>query len=124
MVSRFAFPPLFALALVLGGDAAHGEGRLGTLEPGRYLCELPGDAAGLASVPIQEAWFDIVNASSYAGAEGRGTYLLTGKKVVFTRGPMQGMQFVRTGARTLKAVGLTGELSAMRCVRSGRGAAD
>ncbi|MCT2558115.1 hypothetical protein N0B51_03890 [Tsuneonella sp. YG55] len=122
MVARHVLPILLALPLAAG--AAHAEGRLGTLEPGRYLCELPGDAAGLASIPIQEAWFDIVNASSYAGAEGRGTYLLTGKTVVFTRGPMQGMKFVRSGARTLKAVGLAGDLARMRCVRSGRGAAD
>ena len=124
MISRFVAPPVLLLALFVGGGVAHGEGRLGTLEPGRYLCEVPGDAAGLASIPIQEAWFDIVNASSYAGAEGRGTYLLTGKTVVFTRGPLQGIRFVRSGGRTLKAVGLTGDLEKMRCVRSGRGAAD
>ncbi len=122
MIARVAF--LVALAFATLGGAAHAEGRLGTLEPGRYLCELPGDAGGLASIPIQEAWFDIVNASSYSGAEGRGTYLLTGNTVIFTRGPLKGMKFIRTGARTLKAVGLTGELAKMRCVRSGRGAAD
>ncbi len=122
MVARIAFPVALVFASLSG--AAHADGRLGTLEPGRYLCELPGDAAGLASIPIQEAWFDIVNASSYSGAEGRGTYLLTGETVVFTRGPLKGLKFERTAPRTLKAVGLTGEMAKMRCVRSGRGAAD
>lgn len=122
MIARIAFP--VALAFALAGTAAHADGRLGTLEPGRYLCELPGDASGLASIPIQEAWFDVVNASSYSGAEGRGTYLLTDDTVVFTRGPLKGMKFVRTGTRTLQSVGLTGALAKMRCVRSGRGAAD
>lgn len=124
MALRYLLSPMLVLCLGVAGQAAHAQGRLGTLEPGRYLCELPGDAAGPASIPIEGAWFDIVNASSYAGAEGRGTYLLTGKSVIFTRGPMEGMKFVRTGARTLKSVGLSGELANMRCVRSGRGAAD
>ncbi len=122
MTMRLTLP--VALVVALAGGAAHAQGKLGTLEAGRYLCELPGDASGYASIPIQEAWFDIVNASSYAGSEGRGTYLLTGKTVIFTRGPMEGMKFVRVGGRTLRAVGLSGDLSRMRCVRSGRGAAD
>ncbi|ANY20554.1 hypothetical protein A6F68_02049 [Tsuneonella dongtanensis] len=121
MVARLAF---LAALVALASTASLAEGRLGTLESGRYLCELPGDASGLASIPIQDGWFDIINASSYASGSGSGTYLLTGKTVVFTRGPMKGMTFKRMGARSLKAINAEGELAKMRCVRSGRGAAD
>lgn len=115
MVSRGIW---FAVALTASG--AHAQGPLGTLPLGRYLCELPGDASGLASVPVAGAWFDIVNASSYAAAEGHGTYLLQGDTVVFTRGPMRGARFERTGVRTLRRTDLTGPLARMRCVRTGR----
>lgn len=111
-------------AAALSATAARADGRLGTLEAGRYLCELPGDASGLASIPLHDVWFDVVNASSYTASTGGGTYLLTGKTLVFTRGPMKGMKFTRVGARTLKIVDGVGERAKMRCVRSGRGAAD
>lgn len=122
MILRIAL--FLAAAAALSATPARADGRLGTLEPGRYLCELPGDAAGLASIPLDGMWFDIINASSYTASAGSGTYLLTGKALVFTRGPMKGMKFTRMGARTLKVVGSTGERAKMRCVRSGRGAAD
>ena len=119
-----AFALLLPLAL-LAAPAAAGEpgqagGKLGTLPLGRYLCELPGDVTGPASVPIDGAWFDIVNASSYDAEGGSGTYLLTGKRVVFTRGPMKGARFERVSGRRLDRVDLDGELARMRCVRSGR----
>ena len=103
----------------LGGTGAAAEGRLGTLPLGRYLCEMPGDAAGLASKPIPGAWFDVINASSYNSESGDGTYLLTGDEVVFTRGPMHGARFERSGARTLKRTDLIGPQAKMRCVRTG-----
>ena len=91
---------------------------------GRYLCEVPGDAAGLASRPVPGQWFDVVNASRYISDGGDGIYLLTGKSVVFTRGPMRGARFERASPRTLKRTDLTGDLAKLRCVRTGRGAAD
>ena len=109
------------LAFALAAFGAQAQGPLGTLPLGRYLCELPGNAAGLASVPVEGAWFDIVNASSYVAAEGQGTYLLQGDAVVFTRGPMRGAQFERTGVRTLRRTDLAGPLARMRCVRTGGG---
>ena len=53
-----------ALATELAATGARAEGRLGTLESGRYLCEVPGDAAGLASIPLKDMWYDVINASS------------------------------------------------------------
>ncbi|GGD91835.1 hypothetical protein GCM10011515_09400 [Tsuneonella deserti] len=108
-----------ALAAAAAAPLAAG-GPLGTLPLGRYLCELPGDAAGPASRPVEGAWFDIINASSYVTDGGDGTYLLTGDDVVFTRGPMRGARFERTGVRALKRTDLTGPLAKMRCVKTGR----
>ena len=86
MVTAYA-PGNAALKMLIEGNA---DGPIGTLPLGRYLCELPGDAAGPASRPIDKAWFDVTNGSSYRAATGKGTYLLRGGEVVFTRGPMRG----------------------------------
>ena len=113
---------LAAAVLAVMPAPAAAEGRLGTLPLGRYLCELPGDATGLASRPVAGEWFDIVNASSYAAEGGAGTYLLTGDTVVFTRGPMRGARFERHSERTLRRLDLAGDLGKLRCVRTGRSA--
>jgi hypothetical protein len=102
---------------------AQAQGELGTLPTGHYLCELPGDAAGLGSRPVEGHWFDVVNASRYVSDGGDGTYLLTGKSVVFTRGPMRGARFEWNGMKALKRTDLAGEMAKLRCVRTGRGAA-
>lgn len=108
---------LLALVAVTGSSALAG-GPLGTLPLGRYLCELPGDASGPASRPVDKAWFDVITGSSYAAASGGGTYLLTGNDVVFTRGPMRGARFVRAGPKVLQRTNLEGEFARMRCVRT------
>lgn len=111
-------------ALAAGSAAAaHAGERIATLPGGRYLCELPGDATGPASRPVNGQWFDIVNPSSYVAAEGSGTYLLTGKTVLFTRGPMRGAKFERRGERALRRLDLAGEHANLRCVRTGRSTA-
>jgi hypothetical protein len=107
------------VAAALATPGAHAEGRLGTLPLGRYLCELPGDASGPASRPLDKAWFDVVNASSYEAETGRGTYLLTGDDVVFTRGPMRGARFELVSPKTLQRTNLEGEFAKMRCIRTG-----
>ena len=115
--------PILATALaatIAAPLAAMPGGRLGTLPIGHYVCALPGDASGDAVVVVEDAWFEIVNASSYIAEGGRGTYLLTGDDVVFTRGPMRGAQFTRQSARTLRKLGPNGELDRMRCTRRGR----
>lgn len=115
---------LLILAAALCAGPALAQGDLGTLPAGRYLCELPGDATGPASRPVAGYWFDVINASSYAAEGGNGTYLLTGQTIVFTRGPLRGARFERTGARALRRTDLAGELARLRCVRTGRGVAD
>ena len=107
------------LAVAIGATSVSAGGPLGTLPTGRYLCELPGDASGPASRPVEGAWFDIINASSYVTEGGDGTYLLTGDDVVFTRGPLRGAKFERTGARALKRTDIGGAYAKLRCVRTG-----
>lgn len=94
-------------------------GKLGTLPIGEYRCALPGDADGQAWITLEDKHFTIGNASTYHTSEGSGTYLLTGKRVTFTRGPMNGMKFERTGSGTLRWLDENGELSRVRCVRAG-----
>ena len=115
--ARFA-AVLLALALAAPASLS-AKGPLGTLPLGRYLCELPGDAAGPASLPVAGAWFDIVNASSYVAEGGDGTYLLTGENVVFTRGPLRGARFERTGIKALRRTDIGGPYAKLRCVRTG-----
>ncbi|MXO73961.1 elongation factor P [Altererythrobacter aerius] len=117
----FACPVFAAFAWPAGAGAVLPEmtGKIGTLPHGRYLCELPGDAAGPASVPVDGAWFDVINGSSYVSETGKGTYLRMGKNVVFTRGPMRGALFRLSGPRVLQRTNLEGPLARMRCVRSG-----
>ncbi len=105
-----------SLAVPLG--AAPG-GRLTTLPHGDYVCSLPGDAGGAAWRPIENGGFTIDNASTYRTVEGSGTYLVTGKQVRFTRGPMKGKRFMRTGSGSLEWVDKEGKPGNVRCVRTG-----
>ena len=111
-----------AIALCAAGAApglAAPGGKLDTLPLGQYVCSLPGDAAGSAWQVLAGQGFTIGNASTYHTPEGSGTYLLTGKTVQFTRGPMKGMKFSRTGNATLRWIDENGELGRVRCVRGG-----
>ena len=85
-MKHIAFLPLLlvctpALASDTSGNA------LGTMQLGTYVCELPGDAAGPASVRVPQEDFAITNASSYEADGGHGAYLLTGNSLVMTSGP-------------------------------------
>jgi hypothetical protein len=111
---------LVTASALAGAPPTDDGGKLGTLPEGRYLCEVPGDATGPASLAVKGAWFDIVNASSYATDGGSGTYLATGDKVLFTRGPMKGAQFERASNRSLERTDEQTPAAKMRCVRTGR----
>jgi hypothetical protein len=113
---------LAACALALfGADAAHaGEReRIGTLPQGRYECGFPGDAAGQAWVVDPAYNFTISSASRYISAKGKGTYLMTGQDVIFTRGPMKDMRMRRQASGLLQQVDAQGEPGRLRCHRVG-----
>ena len=104
-----------ALAAV-PADAVPG-GALGTLETGKYYCELPGDASGPVGRHVPEADFRVISASSYEADGKIGSYLLTGERVTMTSGPRQGRKFHRVGRGFLRAVEADGSDGALRCVR-------
>jgi hypothetical protein len=117
-MARFLAIPLM-LASAVPAAAAPG-GRLATIPVGEYHCELPGDAVGPSRIPVPEESFDIRNASSYANAQGAGSYLLTGNTLVMTGGPKRGARYLRLSDNFLRKLDASGEPGTLRCVRRTR----
>ena len=112
-LARLAAP---ALLLAAAASAAPG-GPIGTLPLGAYICELPGDATGPAGERQPAADFTVTNASSYRTASGKGIYLLTGDRMVFTSGPLDGIKYHRTGPGFLRRTAPDGNDGPLHCVR-------
>lgn len=111
---------LLAAALVSGAASpALAQGRIALLDQGEYVCALPGDATGGAWIEQRARDFAITGGSSYRTPQGSGTYLMEGRKVTFTRGPMRGTQFMHLASGLLQEIGRDGKLGRMRCHRSG-----
>ncbi|QKG72729.1 hypothetical protein HQR01_08640 [Erythrobacter mangrovi] len=95
------------------------QGRIGLLDQGHYVCALPGDATGTAWIEQEGKAFAITGGSSYRTERGAGTYLLEGKQVTFTRGPLKGMMLLKLSSGLLQEVDKGGKLSRLRCHRTG-----
>lgn len=106
-----AASPAPALAIAAPG------GMLGVLETGVYRCFLPGDAAGEARRVVAEEGFTITNSSTYTSGDDWGTYLLTGKRVVISRGPMKGATYLRESRTSLRKLDTDGRPSRLLCTR-------
>lgn len=91
-------------------------GEIGTLEQGRYSCELPGDAAGPAGIHQPAEDFTVISASSYRANGTLGSYLLTGDSVVMTNGPHRGERFQRQSRGFLRQINADGSEGLLRCV--------
>ncbi len=115
--------PALALALACAGAPvlAVPGGEIGTLPTGRYLCEKPGDVTGLVAVRVPEGDFRVLTSSSYAVDGKRGSYLLTGDRLVMSGGPFEGRAFKRTSVGYLRQLGPDGQPSELRCVLTARG---
>ena len=50
---------------------------------------------------------------------GGGTYLMEGRQVIFTRGPMRGMKLMVLSSGLLQEIGRDGKLGRLRCHRTG-----
>lgn len=113
--------PIAVVACLAGTSlgAAPG-GQLDTLPHGRYSCELPGDATTDAGVPQPAFDFTVTNASSYKTDTGKGIYLLTGDRLVFTSGPHDGLTFRRISSGFLRRTDPNGQESKLRCVKGSR----
>jgi hypothetical protein len=109
---------LAAIVILATGPAlAAPGGPIDSLLPGRYVCELPGDASGPAGLRQDDESFVVLNGSSYTATAGRGTYLVTGDVVTITSGPKNGQMFRRVSPNFLRRIGPDGQESALRCVR-------
>lgn len=117
MTWKHILPLTLVLPFATQAHADSTSGKLGTLPHGEYVCSIPGDAASSAWIELPDKRFTIDNASTYHTDVGSGTYLMTGSNVVFTRGPMNGMRFEKTGSQTLRWIDDKGDLSRVRCVR-------
>lgn len=108
-------------ALVAGPTLAAPGGPIDTVHRGAYTCSLPGDATGPAGFPVPEEGFEVLTGSSYATAEGRGAYLLTGDTLTMTSGPKRGQKFSRLSNNFLRKLAPDGSESTLRCVRRSEG---
>jgi hypothetical protein len=110
-----------ALGLVAASASAVPGGEIGTLPTGRYLCEKPGDVTGLVAVRVPEGDFRVLASSSYAVDGQRGSYLLTGDRMVMTGGPLEGRAFLRASLGYVRELGPDGQPGEVRCVLHARG---
>jgi hypothetical protein len=95
-------------------------GEIGTLELGRYACELPGDAGGAPGRRVAGAEFTVVTSSSYRSGGRIGSYLMTGDRLVMTSGPRKGERYHRISPDFLRRIAANGADSELRCIREGR----
>lgn len=91
-------------------------GQIGTLEQGRYTCELPGDATAAAGRHVPDADFTVISASNYRHNGRLGSYLLTGDRLVMTNGPHRGKKFHRLSRGFLRQLNEDGSDGLLRCV--------
>ena len=106
------------LAAALSSSVALAGDQPQTLERGSYACGVPGDAGSKAWERDPRYAFAIRSASQYESARGSGTYLLQGRDLVFTRGPLKDMRFRIDPANVLRKTGGEGD-SRMFCARVG-----
>ena len=120
MKQRFLVAALLTCAAwtASGSQAAYAVpgGEIGTLPTGRYECERPGDISGSARIRIPEEDFRIITGSNYVSAGKRGSYLLTGDRIVMTGGPLEGRKYHRTSSRYLRIQNADGTDSDRRCI--------
>ncbi len=108
---------IFAVAPAFSQVAPPPGGMLSTMPRGTYQCALPGDAAGKPFEVVEAEEFAIGAASSYATAEGSGTYILRGKELAFTRGPKKGERFHKLGDNQLQRLDPDGKRGKLICTR-------
>ena len=118
-MNKLAKITLAAALIGMASPAALAQGRIALLEQGQYVCALPGDATGGAWIEQNGRDFAITGGSSYRTPQGGGTYLMEGRKVSFTRGPLRGTRFMHLASGLLQEIERNGKLGRLRCHRSG-----
>ena len=117
-MTRSLASALAFMAAALSAPVA-AQGPLSLLHTGEYRCALPGSAAGRAWVDQPARHFVIVRASRYRSANGPGTYLMTGDRVLFTGGALKGFTLKRISSGMLQEIGPDGKPGRLRCHRAG-----
>jgi hypothetical protein len=107
--------PVVALLATLA-SVSSAKGPVDTIDRGRYVCELPGDAAGQAGRPQPDRNFTVEAASRYSSPQGQGTYLRRGDRVDMTSGPRKGEAYRIVREGFLKLLEPDGTPSRLRCV--------
>ena len=108
-----------ACALAALAPSLAAQGRLDVIARGEYVCALPGTASGAAWNEQPARSFAITGASTYRTPAGSGTYLVEGKRLTFTRGPLRGKRMMRLSSGMLQELDLSGKLTRLRCHRAG-----
>lgn len=98
-------------------------GTIGTMIQGRYSCELPGIAGGPVGYAQAEYEFTIINSSSYKAGGVRGSYLLTGDRLVMTGGRLKALTLHRISPSFLRKIEADGSDGELRCVLVSRNTA-
>jgi hypothetical protein len=106
-----------AAVLAAASSIAVAQGPINTVARGAYTCELPGDAAGQASVAQPDRSFRIESSSRYSAPQGSGTYLRTGKRLEMTSGPRKGEAYLIVHVGFMRLLQADGTPSRLRCVR-------
>jgi hypothetical protein len=109
---------IFLLPLAFATPAV-AQGKIGTIERGQYVCELPDDAGGQAGIEQPEENFRIASASRYRSPQGSGTYLRRGDVVTMSSGPRNGDQYLVISPSFLRKME-NGEPGRLRCFLRGR----
>jgi hypothetical protein len=115
-MKRFAI--LIPLVLALPSPAT-AQGKIGTIERGQYICELPDDSGTQAGIEQPEENFRIASASRYRSPQGSGTYLRRGDIVTMSSGPRNGDQYLVITPSFLRKLE-NGEPGRLRCFLRGR----
>ena len=108
-----------ALLLAATSSLAMAQGPIDTVLRGRYVCEMPGNAAVGASVPLPERHFTIESSSRYSAPQGAGTYLRRGDRVDLTSGPRKGETYLVVRPGFLRERQPDGKPGRLRCVLQG-----
>lgn len=109
---------LLLLPAALAAAPAFGQGAIGTVARGNYVCELPGDAANRAGIEQPEKAITIESASRYTSPQGSGTYLRRGDTLTLTSGPRQGESYAVVSSSFLRLIE-NGAPGRLRCIRRG-----
>lgn len=109
---------IFLLQLVTAAPVA-AQGKIGTIERGQYVCELPDETGGQAGIEQPEENFSIASASRYRSSQGSGTYLRRGNVVTMSSGPRNGDQYLVISPSFLRKME-NGEPGRLRCFLRGR----